>query len=636
MRSLLKTAALMVTLLVPLSAVAGTTSERQLFLDAQQALKAGNLTQFHQVKHKLKDYVLYPYVEYAYLERYLSNQKPKTIAAFLSQYEGTPVANQLRYRWLLSLAKRERWQDFVNFYAGSDNDRMRCHYWHAHYQLGNQSEALAEAKKLWMVGKSRPQSCDTLFKAMYQKNIIGDEDRWNRAKLAMANNKLSLASYLSKNLDNDKKAILALWQKTHRKPNRYLRSQALIDSSANTTIARHGILRLARHKPELAWEHFERLSRVIHFSEAQKNDIRRYIGKRSAQDHSINAYQWYAQVPRMLRTNKDKDWIVRAAVIAQDWAAILDETQSLTYDDAKRLHYWRARALEITGNQQQAREIYEWLAQSRNYYGFLAADRQQLPYHMQHETTIANQNALDAIAKQPAVLRAEELRALKLPVQAHREWDTWLAQQNTDAKQLAAVIAFQWGWHDQAVQTANRSGLYNDLTLRFPVAFQNTVNHYSNQNGLETSLTFSVMRRESSFREDAKSPAGAMGLMQIMPTTGKQVARSVRSRLKSPYELLTADRNIELGTTYLKQMLNRFQDNPVLATAAYNAGPHRVKRWLPEQHNMEADIWQEAIPYDETRTYTRDILAFSVVYDYLLNKPGGRMSERMPEIRPKG
>lgn len=135
--------------------------------------------------------------------------------------------------------------------------------------------------------------------------------------------------------------------------------------------------------------------------------------------------------------------------------------------------------------------------------------------------------------------------------------------------------------------------------------------------------------------KDARSSAGAMGLMQLMPETGRSTARSYNIPLRRTSQLLQPEKNIRIGSSYLKKMYQRFNNNMVLATAAYNAGPHRVDRWLPKKGSMDAALWAESIPFSETRKYVRGVLAFTTVFDWRLTERMKPMSSRMKQVRAK-
>ena len=138
------------------------------------------------------------------------------------------------------------------------------------------------------------------------------------------------------------------------------------------------------------------------------------------------------------------------------------------------------------------------------------------------------------------------------------------------------------------------------------------------------------MRRESGFMADAKSPVGASGLMQLMPATAKDVARwSGKKNWQG--DITDPDTNIEFGTFYFRRVLDQFDNREILAAAGYNAGPHRVKAWLPEEA-IPGDVWVDAIPFSETRRYVRALLAYAAIYDVLLTGEQKRLSERLADV----
>ena len=219
-----------------------------------------------------------------------------------------------------------------------------------------------------------------------------------------------------------------------------------------------------------------------------------------------------------------------------------------------------------------------------------------------------------------------------MKLEARREWHAAINRMPLQEQVAAAVLAAQWGWHDRAIMTANRAGLHDALELRFPTPFRERIEHYSQLNSLNPALAYALMRKESAFMADAVSPVGAMGLMQVMPRTGRQVARRLNESLGSHRALLNSETNLRLGSAYLRQVLDRFDGNPILGAAAYNAGPHRVDAWLARNSGQPAAVWIENISFGETRDYVKSVLAFSVVFDWVLNGKPRRMSQFMTHL----
>jgi soluble lytic murein transglycosylase len=291
----------------------------------------------------------------------------------------------------------------------------------------------------------------------------------------------------------------------------------------------------------------------------------------------------------------------------------------------ERWRYWRARALEATGRLEEARAVFLLNADSRGYYGFLSADRAGMGYHFDHHPINVSAKDLSSIEKIPAIERARELYALNRIVDARREWNHALQQLDKPQKLAAAQLAHDWNWHDRAIITFAQAQYWDDLEKRFPLAHQELVISQSNQQRINPAWAFAIIRQESAFTNDARSHAGAMGLMQLLPRTARQIARSLRIRFHRN-DLLNANTNLKLGINYLKTVKDKFKGNNVLATAAYNAGHNRVR---------PADIWIENVPFDETRNYLKRVMTYTVIYERRLGKRPTPLLERMLPISPE-
>jgi soluble lytic murein transglycosylase len=228
-----------------------------------------------------------------------------------------------------------------------------------------------------------------------------------------------------------------------------------------------------------------------------------------------------------------------------------------------------------------------------------------------------------------------ELYALGRIIDARREWFHMVKRLDDEELRATARILADWGWIDRAIFTAARARYWDDLELRFPLRHRTLVDRYADERQLDPAWVYGVLRQESAFTADVRSSAGAVGLMQLMPATARRVAREYKMAAPSDKALIDPETNISLGTGYLRMMLDDLSSNRILATAAYNAGPHRVKRWLPPD-TMDADIWIELIPFRETRLYVQRVMAYAAIYERRLGETPTRLSKRMRDIRAKG
>ncbi len=189
-----------------------------------------------------------------------------------------------------------------------------------------------------------------------------------------------------------------------------------------------------------------------------------------------------------------------------------------------------------------------------------------------------DKESLASVEALPGVQRAHELYLAGKRLEARREWFSATRNLTNDKLRLAALVAHQWGWHDRAIVAAGQASYWSDLTLRFPLPHRESIFANARRYDLDPGLIYGVIRQESIFMEDAVSSVGALGLMQLMPATGKQTARALNIRYRSSQALLQSDQNIRLGSAYLNKLMTRYNGSPVLTAAAYNAGPHRVRR----------------------------------------------------------
>jgi soluble lytic murein transglycosylase len=292
--------------------------------------------------------------------------------------------------------------------------------------------------------------------------------------------------------------------------------------------------------------------------------------------------------------------------------------------------------LERTGEEGRARVLYRVLSKERSYYGFMAADRIGELYAMQHVGVDASPEEVSAMLERPGIQMAKELFTLGDILAARRQWNWATRHLNNRDLAVAAVLARQWGWHDRAILTVNKSEHLDDLELRFPVLYRDIVEANAQRNNIEPDWVYGVLRQESAFVADARSHAGALGLMQLMPRTGRMTGRRINLRVPNNTAILNVENNLKLGASYLRTVLDVNHGHQVLATASYNAGPNRVREWLPESKPLDADVWVDTVPFNETRNYVKNVMAFTTVYAYRLETALRTLKERMPSVFPEG
>ncbi len=622
------------------AAEAGNPAQRKLFLAAEKALDKGRKALYRQLLKGLEDYPLRPYLEYRELRARLKEADPDEVAEFLERNRQTPLARLLRIRWLNLLAARKDWKNYLRFYEPEKNVTRRCHHLTALLETGREKEALARVPELWLHGRSRPAACDPVFLAWRKAGGLTPALVWKRLELAMGLGQVKLARYLRGLLPKEERGLADLWIALRGDPDRALSDPRLKDDHpARPALLRYAAVRKARLAPLEAAGFWERLQRKYGLDEPAPAEMHRIASRKLVREKRPEAWRYYLSLDDRADDPVVQEQRILAALYRQQWEEALAWIEALPprTREEERWRYWKARSLEQLGERGRAEPLFRELAAERSFYGFLAADHAGLPYNLSHAPVPVPDELVEAVARRPAARRARELVALGRWTDARREWRFLTRQLSQEEQQAAARLARSWAWHDQAIFTLARTGYWEDLELRFPLEHEETVESHAGERGLDVSWVFGVIRQESAFNPRVRSHAGALGLMQLMPATARYVARKLLGQKKAPgrRELTTPEINIRLGTTYLSDVLERLEQNPVLATAAYNAGPHRVTRWLPDQQ-LPADLWIELIPFRETRQYVKRVFTYAVIYDHRRKAEIVRLSERLRPIGGDG
>ncbi len=623
-------------LLGSIAAASTLEQQRKNFVAAEGALKKGQMGRYQQLRKKLQGYALLPYLDFDELTTKLATVSNKQARLFLQSYNNTPLAERFQVRWLNHLARHRRWQSYLDFYSPQRSITRQCHYLNALIHTGQADIALPGVEAIWLHGKSRPRACDPVFRAWEKAGLRTTGLTWKRIRLAMEKGQWRLARYLGKTLDNNDRAWLQRWIDIHRQPKRVLRHQDFQQAHPyREVMLAHTVQRLSRWDSLQAREIWQKIQKRYNFNPLQILLTERRLTRAMVRNTEPEAYRFITNVQPCTHDTLLQEARIRAALLKQDWAQVANWIDQLPAHsrDSERWRYWKARALAETGDA-NAQQLFEELSRQRSYYGFLAADRVGNDYHLLHAETEIDPDFLQQLVAKPSVRRAYELFALNRWIDARREWRYATGKLSKEQLLSAAKLAQQRGWLDQAIFTLARSGYWDDLELRFPLQHRKLVEKHAGKQQLDKAWVYAVIRQESAFMQDAHSSAGAMGLMQLMPATARHVARSIKGQpTPRKAQLLQPRINIALGSTYLRQMKDKLDDSQILATAAYNAGPHRVKRWLP-QDTLPADIWIELIPFKETQGYLKRVLTYTAIYESRLGQKPIRLSKRMRAIKP--
>jgi soluble lytic murein transglycosylase len=363
--------------------------------------------------------------------------------------------------------------------------------------------------------------------------------------------------------------------------------------------------------------------------------LQRSVALGLAYDHAPGAAAALQGLPTAVRDDTVREWGVRIALWNGMWPQVLawlDELSPVAAAEP-RWRYWRARALAALAGDGAAAPLFKGLAGTRDYYGYLAADRLELPYELQAHPTPADPTVQSELAMRPGLIRAHELFECGRSDAAELEWAVAL-QGSTNAQRIqAAQLAGDWGWYTQSIAQLGRAEDLDDVALRYPRPYADLVARASALTDVPGDWLFAVMRQESLFRPDAVSRANAQGLMQLQMTTASAVAYRWHITMNGTSPLFDPSVAVTLGAARVRELLNQYDGHLALALAAYNAGAAPVARWRPAQPT-EADVWIENIGYGETRDYIERVLEHIVAFSWSRGAQLPRLSTLLPVIEP--
>ena len=641
-RALLRSVALIGLLALPLAAPAQDplpTGDARI-LAAREALRTGDADLLDRLATATSPHVLERYVDYWRLHNVLARKEAPPapeIEAFLSRYAGTVLAERLRAAWLERLAKDENWIGFIGAWGGltDPDDDMRCLHWLARYRIGDGS-VLDEVQAAWPALSWRAPRCASAIGLLADRGRLSVDALWDRFQRQMMPSRVRGAEDTLGWLPPDQMPDPALLKALLKDPDRYLSGlrPGFERSRTERELALAALGRLARSDPKLAYMRFMRISDRLPPVERARGYV--VLGWRGAQDHLPQAIDWYRAAGQDAPTTEDqREWRVRAALRHRNWKAVREAILAMPAEQRAESTwtYWLARAEQALGDRDAATALFERIAPGPDYYQLLAQDELGRPFDPPAPARPLPAQVLREAQQDPDLRRALALFRLDMYVEGVREWNWRLRQAGPEFRLAAARVALQHEVYDRAINTAERVSRDGEYELRFITPYRALIEPEARAQGLDLSWVYGLMRQESRFVHRAASSAGAQGLMQVMPATGKWVAKKIgmtdyrRDRLAEPQT------NVRLGTSYMRIVLDDLEDHPVLASAGYNAGPGRAKRWR-DAASIEGAIYVETIPFDETRHYVKQVMENAVVYAAMMEKRPQSLKARLGIIDP--
>jgi soluble lytic murein transglycosylase len=637
--------ALAALLLAQHSAASDIERQRALFLSIYADVEMGLWDPVESLENTdrslLERYVLWPDLRAAWLRAKMRTVDHATVETFLDRYGTLKPARELRYRYALHLARTGDLDGYLEiyeaFYQGFGIPRLDCIALHAEIRAGRENRVANRARELWMTGGSQVEECSPVFKYLRDANKLSEDDYRARYALAFESREFSRARWLARSIDETLVEETTQWLRAQSSPERFIAARhGHADTELTLLQLAYAVERLAVEDPGRAQELWARLQKTRQFPSELRHSTSRHIALQAAYSKLDGAYELLASLPLDVQDREVLRWRAKASLGAGRWSDLLNDIAMMSdaERDSEQWRYWQGLALARTNDADASRSVLAALAAERSYYGFLAADEVGIAYEFADARLPPDELLIEKLATRDELIRARELFLVGLDGRGRSEWDAAVAWLTPREKVQAAILADRWGWHSRAIATAASIGDYDDLALRYPLPWKHEFEQHASSANIPATWALGVARSESLFMRDARSSAGAVGVMQLLPSTGRKLA----SRISLPYsglETLTDPvMSIRLGTRYLGDMAERYDGNRVLATAAYNAGPHRVDRWLPESGAVDARVWIEGIPYRETRRYVRRVMTAKTIFHWRLTGEVRRLTPELQVVKP--
>lgn len=590
----------------------------------RDALNAARQQQWQHIDERaIEGHVLSGYVAYHRLRNQLPNVAASQVLQFIDQYADSPLSEWMRGQAIANYGHAGRYGDLLTVADGEPAGTARqCYYYTA--LLDREPERSRQAGlALWRVGSSQPDACDPLFDRLRADGTIDATAIWERKMLAWQAGETRLSNYLGGLLSNQWQTALDTVETVSNTPSAITSAPTCLGPECRATAAFYqaAMQRLTRDDTPAAFAAWQQLSPRLNLTPSERQVIDEELAFYALVREVPGTLAWVDSVLPSLDSERVLELRVRRALADRQWTDVMHWIAEMpeSQQTSSRWQYWLGRANEQLGNRDAAAARYQQAATDRSFYGFAAADKIGQPYRLNHERHHFDDTTREQTARLPVVQRTEALLRIGEEGLANSEW-LYAVQQGTpqQARALADYAAHQQ-WYARLVQTTIAGEMWDTLEWRFPPAYRESFMQWGQQTGVDPYLLMAITRRESAYNPVALSPAGARGLMQLMPGTATQVSRQLGLNDPGPYGVLEPELNIRLGSTYLRDKLNRYRGNRLAATAAYNAGPGRVDQWLGT-HSMESfDLFVESIPFRETRDYVQAVLSYRVIFESLAN-----------------
>lgn len=663
------------------------------FLDARDAARKGDQETLEYLAGQMSGHPLDSYVRYWQLSTSLSKAfsmpRESDLEQFISDEAGTLLAERLREDWLRRMARDGDWSYFLQIYPRLQNpdSEMRCQAWNARLATGDR-KALDEIARSWVSLTLAHTTCLSAMREAYTQGGVDADDVWQLFRRRVDTRSPGRArAVLSWIAPGSMKSFVQAVRRPKRALDRLPRNFARTRASREMALV--ALARLARDDVSAAYVRFQRISGRL--TAGERAHAWGLLALHAAQNHNPNAAAWFRNAGDAPMSVTQRAWRVRASLRDGDWRGVMAAIDKLTSEERALPEwiYWRGRALKSLDRTGEAEREFRRIANVANFYGILANDELGNPFdpraaHTMLAAPFVEADAEEAITEEavegddlvseesagegngegggnaeaiqadagaqgnmaavipvngpsvdqhPGFLRAMALFQLDFRMDAIREWNWALRGRDQAFRLAAAQLALKNHLYDRAITSAELGDPAGAWELRFLMPYRDLIEPRARANHLDLSWIYGVMRQESRFIIPARSPTGAQGLMQVMPKTGRWVARQLGIHYH-PGLLRDPETNVEIGTGYMRIILDELEGDQVLAAAGYNAGPGRARRWRADRP-LEGALYAETIPFEETREYVKHVMSNTVIYAALLEGKPQSLKARLGTIMPK-
>ncbi len=626
------------TLASSLALAAPAVGKDERFLAARDAYRAGDRAKLERLAGELRGHELEDYVDYYQLVIRLPDQlEPAAAREFIARHERTYLAEKLRSDWLKVLGRKQQWSEFDAEYPKivAPDQELVCYALQSRRARGD-AGMLDDALPLWTTLLEPPEPCYPVIEALiWEKRVLADEV-WARVRRQVEANKIAAARYSTNYLPPSQTPTAAQFDAAIERPLPMLARLPAnwAEKRLGRELAAVAIQRIAKNDPRMAAEQLEKLAPKL--EESERAWAWGEIGWQAALRHMPEAVGWYKKTGNAPLSDEVAQWKVRAALRAQDWGLVRATIERMPPALAALPEwvYWLGRAYKAGGQTSEADALFQKISGQPNFYGNLADDELERPIRVPPKAAALTRDEVVAASANPGLKRALALIRLNMRVEGVREWN-WTLRGMSDRELLAAAeLAKRNDVFDRAIAAADRTKSEHDYSLRYLSPFDDQVRPAAQKQAVDEAWVYGLMRQESRFISNAKSTVGASGLMQLMPATAKWVANKIGLANYSHSRVNDTETNLLLGTTYMRMVMESLDNHPVLASAAYNAGPGRARKWRADRP-LEGAIYAETIPFNETRDYVKKVMSNAVYYSALFEDKPQSLKPRLGTIGPR-